>query len=542
MTLHEILNAKEGGHFEFKKAENRYDIDEGAKYLSAMSNYGGGRLVLGVVDERPRWVFGSKACPQPESTVRYYMDKLRVRVDFEIYHDENNKRVLVYEVASRPIGLPVQFKGIAWWRIGDSLVPMPEDVRRAIYAESGHDFSSDICPDTIIDDLDSKAVGAFRERWYEHSENKRILKLSDEQLLRDSGAINDKGVTYAALILFGKHAVLLDKLPHAEVVFEYRSKEAAGPAAQREEFHAGFFSYYDSIWNLVNLRNDDQYYKDGFHRHPISTFNKDVVREALLNAVSHRDYQRGGSIFVRQYNDRVVIESPGGLPQGITIENILDRQNARNRLIAEIFKLCGLVERSGQGMNLIHEMAIKEAKPLPDFKGSDAYYVILTLKGKVVSIDMLSFIKKVDAERLDKLTTEDYLLLSSLFTQKGFDSIDIAQLEHLTELEIVRITDDAIELIDGEKVFPIGNQSAVNRRSIGGQSAVNADKVPIEMKTTSEHILGFINSNNKVTSSQLADFTGLSQRRIREILSTLIADEIIIKVGEYRHTHYEMKK
>jgi hypothetical protein len=46
MTLQEIINAKEGDHFEFKKAENRYDIDEGAKYLSAMSIYDGGRLVL----------------------------------------------------------------------------------------------------------------------------------------------------------------------------------------------------------------------------------------------------------------------------------------------------------------------------------------------------------------------------------------------------------------------------------------------------------------------------------------------------------------
>ena len=84
--------------------------------------------------------------------------------------------------------------------------------------------------------------------------------------------------------------------------------------------------------------------------------------------------------------------------------------------------------------------------------------------------------------------------------------------------------------------------SKINRRLIGGQSAVNTDKAPIESKTTSEHILEFIKSNNKVTSSQLADFTELSQRRIREILSILIADEVIVKVGEYRYTHYEMKK
>jgi ATP-dependent DNA helicase RecG len=144
MTLQEILGAKEGHHFEFKEAKNRFGAKEAAEYLCAISNHGGGRLVLGVSDKRPRKVVGSKAFEQPESSILYFMDKLRVRCDFEIYHDENGKRVLVFEVASRPVGLPVQFDGTAWWREGERLVPMPESVRRTIYAESGEDFSGHI--------------------------------------------------------------------------------------------------------------------------------------------------------------------------------------------------------------------------------------------------------------------------------------------------------------------------------------------------------------------------------------------------------------
>ena len=62
------------------------------------------------------------------------MSKLRVRVDFFIYQHENG-RVLVFDVASRPVGLPVQADGGAWWYKGDSLILMPEDVRRSIYFE-----------------------------------------------------------------------------------------------------------------------------------------------------------------------------------------------------------------------------------------------------------------------------------------------------------------------------------------------------------------------------------------------------------------------
>ncbi|MCL1809731.1 MAG: hypothetical protein FWG42_08245 [Clostridiales bacterium] len=147
----------------------------------------------------------------------------------------------------------------------------------------------------------------------------------------------------------------------AEVIYEYRLTEASGPAGVREDFRVGFFSFFDRIWELVNQRNENQHYQKRFQMLPVSTFNEVVVREALLNAVSHRDYQLKGSIFVRQYGRKIVVESPGGLPPGITTENILNRHSARNGLIAAVFQRCGLVERSGQGMNLIYEMAVKEA-------------------------------------------------------------------------------------------------------------------------------------------------------------------------------------
>ncbi len=67
--------------------------------------------------------------------------------------------------------------------------------------------------------------------------------MSVRQLLSDADAITKDGVTYAALILFGTREALRRHLTQTEIVFEYRSSEAAGPAAQREEFAIGFFAY-----------------------------------------------------------------------------------------------------------------------------------------------------------------------------------------------------------------------------------------------------------------------------------------------------------
>jgi len=526
--INSLLNATEGDHYEFKEAKNRYDFGDALEYCCAISNCGGGKLVLGITDERPRKVVGSRAFEQPERTCKGLMDKLHIRVDFQLLEQEG-KRVLVFEVASRPIGLPVQADGIAWWRDGDSLVPMPEDVRRKIYMELEHDFSSDICPEITIADLDDAAINKFRQKWHDHARNKRIENLSDEQLLRDCGALTDNGVTYAALILFGKKAVLIKWLPNAEIIFEYRSKESAGPAAQREEFQEGFFNFDDRIWELVNLRNDEQHYRDKLYRHPVLTFNEDVAREALLNAVSHRSYQMGGSIFVRQYQNRLVVESPGGFPHGITVENILNRQNARNRLIANIFMLCGLVERSGQGMNLIFEAAVKEAKPLPDFSGSDAYYVMLTIKGKVISSDMLAFVRKIDDARLNAMTTNDYLLLSSLFTQNGHKRIDRAQFEHLAELEIIRLTENGIELA-GSDITTL----------IGTLSELDSDKVPINGSDKQVIIWEYLAKHDFVTSAELAELFGISQRSVLKILKKLMDNGSVLKTGSNRDAKYSL--
>jgi ATP-dependent DNA helicase RecG len=447
--MDELLNATEGEHYQFKEWKTKDDFREAARICSALANSGGGKLVLGVTDKRPRKVVGSAAFLQSERTRIDLMNKLRIRIDFYIYQHENG-RVLVFDVASRPFGLPVQADGGAWWYHGDSLILMPEDVRRAIYAESGHDFSGDICPGATNDDLDSRAINIFRKTWREYSGNKRIANLSQTQLLSDSGALTDNGLTYAALILFGKRGALKKYLPHAEIIFEYRAKESAGPAAQRAEFHDGFFNSYEHIWGLINLRNDQQHYQNGFHVFPVYTFNERVVREAVLNAVSHRDYQLAGSVFIRQYQNRIVIENPGGFPTGVTVENILDKQAARNYLIAEIFKLCGLVERAGQGMNLIYETAVKEAKPLPDFNGSDAYFIKLTLNGKIIDTRMLTMIKKIGDERLEAMTTDDYILLSTLFHAKGLNDIHPSRFDHLAELGVVKQTERGLELVNGD--------------------------------------------------------------------------------------------
>ena len=521
-SIQELLEAKEGEYIQFKEARNRFDFENAAKCCCALANNGGGNLVLGITDKRPRRVVGSTAFDQPERTRMGLIDKLKVNVDFQLL-DQDGKRVLVFDVKSRPIGLPVQCDGVAWIYEGDTLKPMPEDMRRRIYEETGVDFSGMICAGATIEDLDEKAIENFRDNWIEKSGKKQLITLSKEQLLYDCGAITDEGVTYAALILFGKSASIIRFLPQAEIIFEYRSSEASGPANQREEFRKGFFACYDHIWELVNLRNDKQHYQDGFFIFDISTFNERVVREAILNAVSHRNYQLGGSIFVRQYPDRLVVESPGGLPLGITLANILDRQSPRNRRVAEILSLCGMVERSGQGMNLMFELSVQEAKPLPDFSGTDEFFVCVTLNGLIIDKAMLFVINRISENCGALLSTTDFLTIDALYHERPLTEKMKSRLNHLIEMGIVE---------------HIGRKKYVLARSLyaaTGKTGVHTRQVGLDRDTNKELLLKHIRQNNAVGTpfKELQQvLPGLSRNQIQVLMRELKKDGRVSCVGK----------
>jgi len=364
------------------------------------------------------------------------IDHLHINIDFSIV-DHPEGRVLIFHIPTHPIGNPVKYKGIYWQRQGDSLVAMSEDRLRNIFAESGHDFSANICTSAAIDDLDAGAIEDFRDRWIKKSGNQGLTTLSREQLLADAEAMVDGRITYAALILFGTRKALGKHLAQAEVIFEYRTNDTSGPAQQRKEFRLGFFSFYDELWELINLRNDNQHFQSGLFLLDIPTFSERVVREVVLNAVSHRDYQLGGSVFVRQYPRRLLVESPGGFPVGITEQNILDRQSPRNRRIADIFAKCGLVERSGQGMNLMYELCIQDSKPIPDFTGTDQYQVVLNLNGKVQDPRFLQFLEKVGRETLALFSTSDFLLLDCIHKERKVPEQLHNKLESLVKKGVV---------------------------------------------------------------------------------------------------------
>lgn len=430
------LSSSEDEHLEFKAARVQYSADKLVKYCSALANEGGGRMILGVTDKKPRQVVGTNSFSELNSIKSRLIDRLRCHVEVsEVAHPSG--RVVVFEVPSRPIGMPIPYEGAYYMRSGEDLVTMTPDRIKRIFDEAGPDFSAEVCPKATLFDLDRHALENMRDMWIRKSGNESLEALSPEQLLADAELVIDGEVTYAALILLATQKALGKHLPQAEVVFEYRASEASTPYQQRREFRQGFFLFEEELWATIDARNEVHHYEDGLFVGDIPTFDRRVVREALLNAVSHRDYCLAGSTFVRQFPRKLEIVSPGGFTPGVNQENILWKQVPRNRRIAEVFAKCGLVERSGQGARLMFERSIRESKPRPDFSRTDDHEVFLTLRGEVQDPRFLHFFEKIGRETLSTFSTQDFLVVDLIHREQPVPSELQERLPKLLDLGVI---------------------------------------------------------------------------------------------------------
>lgn len=434
--LQSWLKTAEDEHLEFKEAKRGFDFEKLVQLSAAIANEGGGHIILGVTDRVPRKVVGSTAFVDVNRTKAGLSERLHLRIEATtIDHPDGN--VTVFSVPSRPVGVPVEYRGAYWMRRGDETVPMTHDMLRRIFNETGPDFSAQVCPGASITDLDSSGIAVLRSLLRQRNYHAARDDTSDAQLLADLELLDNTGVTYAALILVGTQAGLSKHLAQAELVFEYRSDLSSVPYQQREEFRKGFLLYHDDLWNLINLRNETHQYVDGFFSVNIPTFNEVIIREAILNAVSHRDYRLGGSIFLKQYPRQMEVVSPGGFPTGITEDNILDHQAPRNRRISEVLAKCGFVERSGQGLNRMFEHSIREGKLPPSFSGTDDYHVVLNLSGEVQDYRFLRFLERVSQEQSIPFSTHDLRLLDLIHREQRLPTHYRDRLSHLRETGVI---------------------------------------------------------------------------------------------------------
>ncbi len=461
--VRELIANIEDEHTERKTGANHFDKDKLLSYIAAMANENGGKLIMGVNNSGD--IVGAQSYKDIISLKQEILNsgsmsrRLRVEI-FEIVIE--GKRVIVFNIPARPRGEAVAYRGAYYMRSGESLVPMNFDVLTSISDELTTDHSAEIVDGLSVYDLDETAIEKAKELWLAKSGRARISTMSKNEVLAGLELADDRGVTLAALLLLGKESAIKRYAPNSELVWEYRKNGSDIEFVARKEYKQPFVLYFDNLWEQVDARNDVAHISEGFLIRDISAFSEAVVREAVLNAVAHRDYQDPGSIYVRQSPEQLIVESPGGFVNGVTPDNIIEiSSRPRNRRIAEAFQKFGLVERSGQGADKIFLETIAAGKGLPDYTGSSSSEVKLLVNAQIQDMDFVKFLDKVASETKVVLSAKDYVVLEQV-RQGIFDSMnDEASLFRLSELGLIE------KMRKGRKTKPILSKRyyiAFNRR------------------------------------------------------------------------------
>jgi ATP-dependent DNA helicase RecG len=544
MTIAQLKQLKESeDKVEFKEAHRNYPFNGGSHreqaerrkcflgYIVALANEGGGMLVLGMGDKIPHAVVGTDfALNKIGALEDETYDRLLIRVHIEELL-EDNLRVLVVQIPSRPVGRLMKFEGVALMRTGDSLRNMSDEEMFGILSEQEPDFSAKICPGLSLADLDELAVTKMKDAYARKKENPSFQTLATEQVLSDLKLLNSGRLNYAALLLVGKTEVIDRLLPQAKTIWEFRFTTPQIHSDFREVIYDPLFIGIDKIWALINGKNGNIPVQSEAYIFTVPSFNEAVIREAVLNAIAHRDYTIGSEVVIKQYPKRAIINNPGGFPKGVNLDNLVTVSSTpRSRLMAEVLEKTGLVERSGQGIDKIFSLTLSEGKPQPDYQDSDPYQVTLRLDGAVTDKAFHIYINQTQSSRDEnnKLGVEEIIALYKV--KQGL----FAQVKAST-----------IERLERENLISKSSGSSNRYALSDSYSALAAREQRIGSRYLVAEVVQFLVAiqGNTLKIGQLEETLvgALNRNQIKYLITKLFEDGIIITEGVGRGTRYKLK-
>lgn len=553
LTIEQLKKFKESeDKVEFKKAEQgNFAYDGGSRikpserrkcilgYVTAFCNEKGGYLVIGMEDAYPHKVVGTKQCEgQLEELVSNIYRDTQIRpVVYELYEDEVNKkgRVLVIEIPPRPIGKLFRFEDVPLMRVGEELKPMSDEMIFQILQEHEPDFSAEVCEGVNINDLDKDAIRILKQKYATKQKNPDFLTLPDEQVLSDLLLIKGNKVTNAALILVGKQEVLNAQLPQAAVFLEFRKSESLVPYTNRQEYRQPFYKMIDLLWHDIDLRNDKIDVNENSYIFNIPYFNEEVIREAINNAIAHRDYRRNSETIIKQYPQKMVIINIGGFPLGVTIDNILRVPSTpRNRLLADVLAKTGIVERSGQGVDKIIKNTLAEGKDKPDYSHSDPFRVELQLSAVIKDKAFAMFL---DSEQRDLLEEERL----SVFEVMALNEIREGQSERVSKDIIKQLLDRNLIEKRGKTrgTYYILSKSYYELCGKEGEYSLKDDwSINQVVSVIMPHFAKFEKAKMKDFVKLLEGH--LTRRQVRLMIDQLVEKDYLTKEGEGAATVYKI--
>ena len=429
-------------------------------------------------------------------------------------------------------------------RLGKNSKPYtPMDIKENFSIEN--DYSAQVIENANIDNINMLEVYKLKEKLKIRDKQSTLVYLDDISFLKDLSLIVETNeglrLTVAGLLFVGKDEAIKKYLPQAECIYLHYSDENREEYDNRIDLKMPIISVLDRLTEKIQDYNQLINVQVGLFRLEIYDFSERVFQEAILNAYTHRRYDSPGSIYVKHYSDKLVIESPGGFMADITAENIITHPSLpRNKLIAETLQRLRYVQRSGQGIDIMYKEMVSMGKPYPEYTVyNDA--IRLTLFSVLEDVGFVKFITETQDKNMESFSLTELMILRYLFENKN---INLSQAKSLTQRSSSETRQALIKL---ENLGLIEQSGKVYMMTPSMYHQVKSDiqytrDLSITYLKSKDLILEYLSTHESINNETIRELCRCTKKQASSIVNKMRESNLLVMEGKARATVYKLNK
>lgn len=337
--------------------------DEYLKWICGFANAQGGKMFIGV-DDHGNITGLTDYKRLMDEIPNKAVSHLGLVVDINL-HEQAGKHYI--EIITEASSVPISYHGSYHYRSGSTKQELKGTaLHQFLLKKMGVSWEQKPAPGVSLNDIDEGVVKSFLQKALAKQRISGNAAETDTlTLLKNLELVNENGeFLLAALLLFGKKP---KKYAPAAYFKIGRFGKSHGDLKFQDIIEGNLLEMPDKVMEILDrlyLVRPISY--KGLQRIEGLEYPEQALREAILNAIIHKDYS-DTTIFLRVYDDRLVLWNPGKLPESMTIEQLKGKHDSkpRNRLIADVFFMAGYIEAWGRGINIIMEGCKNYGLPEP---------------------------------------------------------------------------------------------------------------------------------------------------------------------------------
>jgi len=527
-----------------KKIVGKSNIKELAKTCVCLANAQGGYLFIGIEDKDKLPPKEQKIDHEEMNNVIKILRNLTDGVGLvnpEVQIHENGAEYFIIQIYPSKQLISTTSEGKVFMRVGDECVPIKGEELTRLAHEKGAFQWELVLKKTTLSQIDPKNIQKFIDEIRGSSRVSDFIKeKSDEDILEYYRLVEDGFLTNLGILWLGdfkQRSRLNYPLTVQYIVYNENEEKV-----RKVEWHFNQFNPKELLLEIEREAIELTYsfeISDGLFRKEIRHYNKDVVRELLINAFAHKSYTISGDIFISVYSDRLEIQSPGGLPLGVTKDNILHQRQRRNPKLIDTFTAMNLMEGEGSGYDLIYEKLSHDAKRFPVIE-NDINYMNVTIYANIIDNEILHILYFLGEHY--QLNQKEIIALGIIVREKkisGYDLSKILQFKNDDRLRnwIDKLIEKKILITEGKTK---GLMYMVNPKIL---ASMKHDLKP-SLKTMEEHVLRalIIEDLKAHSQSKMSEIHNrmedLDIEYLRRIVANMVKSKELEKKGSKRNMVY----